>query len=145
VRVVLDPNRTLDGAFRAFADGAAPTLVIAAADRVAPGERLAGAELVPLPRTGAGIAPSAIRAELARRGLVRVFIEGGGVTVSRFLEAGCLDRLQITVSPLIIGSGRPSITLPEIADLRGGIRPKIRRFALGEDLMFECVFADWPA
>ena len=145
VRVVLDPNRTLDGAFRAFADGAAPTLVVAAADRVAPGERLAGAELVSLPRSGAGIAPAAICAELARRGLRRIFVEGGGVTVSRFLEAGCLDRLQITVSPLIIGSGRPSITLPEIADLRGGIRPRMRRFELGEDLMFECVFADWLA
>ena len=49
---------------------------------------------------------------LARRGLRRVFVEGSGITVSRFLAAGCLRRLQITIAPLIIGSGRPSISLP---------------------------------
>jgi diaminohydroxyphosphoribosylaminopyrimidine deaminase/5-amino-6-(5-phosphoribosylamino)uracil reductase len=140
VRVVLDTNRTLGDFYRVFRDGAAPTLVLAAADKVAPGERLAGGELVPLPRAGEGIAPAAIRAELARRGLVRIFVEGGGVTVSRFLAARCLDRLQITVSPIILGSGRPSITLPEIVEIGAALRPPMRRFELGEDLMFEAVF-----
>jgi riboflavin-specific deaminase-like protein len=142
VRVVLDPNRTLDDRFRVLTDGAAPTLVLVGADRADPGERLGAAELLPLPRAGDGIAPAVIRDALTRRGLVRLFVEGGGVTVSRFLAAGCFDRLQITVSPLIIGSGRPSITLPEIGDLRAGMRPRTRRFALGEDLMFECALSD---
>jgi riboflavin-specific deaminase-like protein len=143
VRVVLDTNRSLDAGYRVFEDGAAPTLVFAAADRVTPGERLGEAEIVALPRDGTAIAPAAIRAELAARGLTRLFVEGGGVTVSRFLAADCLDRLQITVSPLIIGSGRPSITLPEIDDLRCGLRPPMRRFELGEDTMYEAGFHDW--
>jgi diaminohydroxyphosphoribosylaminopyrimidine deaminase / 5-amino-6-(5-phosphoribosylamino)uracil reductase len=143
VRVVLDTNRSLDAGYRVFGDAAAPTLVLAGADRVTPGERLGGAEIVALPRDGTAIAPAAIRAELAARGLRRLFVEGGGVTVSRFLAADCLDRLQITVSPLIIGSGRPSITLPEIDDLRCGLRPPMRRFELGEDTMYEAVFHDW--
>lgn len=140
VRVVLDTNRTLDDTYRVFRDAAVPTLVLAAADKTRPGDRMAGAEIVPLPRDGAAIAPARIRAELARRGLVRLFVEGGGVTVSRFLAAGCLDRLQITVSPLIMGSGRPSITLPAIEDVRAGLRPRMRRFELGEDVMFEAIF-----
>ena len=45
------------------------------------------------------------------------------MTVSRFLKAGCLDRLQVTVSPLIIGSGRPAIVLPEVTSLTEGLRP----------------------
>ena len=39
----------------------------------------------------------------ARRNL----IEGGGRTVSMFLEANLLDRLQMAIAPLIIGEGRP--------------------------------------
>ncbi|MDB5407586.1 MAG: hypothetical protein JWL84_2498 [Rhodospirillales bacterium] len=139
VRVVIDSNRTLADGYRVFRDGAAPSLVFVAADKAGEGERLGAAEIVPLPRRGETIAPRDILAELARRGLARIFVEGGGVTVSRFLVADCLDRLQITVSPLIIGSGRPSITLPEIADLQQGLRPKMRRFDLGEDIMFECL------
>jgi diaminohydroxyphosphoribosylaminopyrimidine deaminase / 5-amino-6-(5-phosphoribosylamino)uracil reductase len=142
VRVVLDTNRVLDDRYRAFRDDAAPTLLLCAADRTAPGERLGAAEIVGLPRDGAALAPASIVDALARRGLRRLFVEGGGVTVSRFLAAGCLDRLQITVSPLIIGSGRPSITLAAIDDLRHGMRPRTRRFDLGDDVMFECIFRD---
>jgi diaminohydroxyphosphoribosylaminopyrimidine deaminase/5-amino-6-(5-phosphoribosylamino)uracil reductase len=142
VRVVLDTNRVLAGNYRVFGDGAAPTLLLCAADRAAAGAPLGDAEIVGLPRDGSALAPAAIVAELASRGLHRIFVEGGGVTVSRFLAAGALDRLQITVSPLIIGSGRPSITLPAIDDLRHGLRPRVRRFDLGEDVMFECVFRD---
>jgi riboflavin-specific deaminase-like protein len=142
VRVILDTNRKLENGYQVFKDGAAPTLVVAAADLVAQGERHCGAELVAVPRNGEGLAPAAICAALAERGLRRIFVEGGGVTVSRFLAAGVLDRLQITVSPLIIGSGRASITLPPIDDLQHGLRPRIRRFALGEDLMYECILTD---
>jgi diaminohydroxyphosphoribosylaminopyrimidine deaminase / 5-amino-6-(5-phosphoribosylamino)uracil reductase len=142
VRVILDNNRVLDSGYRVFRDAAAATLLVCAADRTSPGERLGAAEIVGLPRAGDALAPAAIIAELTRRGLRRVFVEGGGVTVSRFLAAGCLDRLQITVSPLIIGSGRPSITLPAIDDLRQGIRPLVRRFDLGADVMFECIFRE---
>jgi riboflavin-specific deaminase-like protein len=142
VRVVVDSNRTLADGYGLFRDGAAQSLVFVADDKASPGEFLGTAEIVPLPRRGESIAPGDVIAELARRGLSRIFVEGGGVTVSRFLAANCLDRLQITVSPLIIGSGRPSITLPEIADLRQGLRPKMRRFDLGEDIMFECLLRD---
>jgi riboflavin biosynthesis pyrimidine reductase len=60
--------------------------------------------------------------------------------VSRFLRADALDRLQITIAPVIMGSGRPSIALPEIHDLSRCLRPNIRRIALGVDTMIECVF-----
>jgi riboflavin-specific deaminase-like protein len=140
VRVVIDPDRRLDGRQRVFRDGAAPTLVLAAHDRCREGETLGHADVVPVPRSDTGLDPHAIRRLLEQRGLATLFIEGGGVTVSRFLGAGALDRLQITVVPMILGSGRPSIRLPEVTDLRGCLRPRTRRLALGDDVLFECDF-----
>jgi diaminohydroxyphosphoribosylaminopyrimidine deaminase / 5-amino-6-(5-phosphoribosylamino)uracil reductase len=142
VRVVIDSERRLTPFYRVFQDGAAPTLVLACADRVPAGERLGQAEVVGLPRGPAGIAPRHIRAALAERGLHFLFIEGGGITISRFLAAGALERLQITVAPVILGSGKPSLTLPEIVEPGEGLRPRLRRFAFGDDTLYECVFHD---
>jgi diaminohydroxyphosphoribosylaminopyrimidine deaminase/5-amino-6-(5-phosphoribosylamino)uracil reductase len=143
VRVVIDCERRLGPEHRVFQDGEAPTLVLAAADRAQPGARLGQAEIVPLPRAeGGGLAPHHIRRTLAARGLEFLFIEGGGITISRFLVAGALDRLQLTVAPVILGSGRPSLTLPEIVAPQQGLRPRLRRFALGEDVLYECIFHD---
>jgi riboflavin-specific deaminase-like protein len=142
LRVVIDSERRLSSEHGVFRDGAAPTMVIAAADRVRPGERLGQAEIIGLPRTDGGIAPSAIRDALAVRGCHFLFIEGGGITISHFLSAGALDRLQLTVAPIILGSGRPSLTLPEIAVPGEGLRPRLRQMRLGEDMLYECIFHD---
>jgi diaminohydroxyphosphoribosylaminopyrimidine deaminase / 5-amino-6-(5-phosphoribosylamino)uracil reductase len=138
VRVVIDPGLALDEGCGVLSDGAAPTLVFAAADGPRP-DRRGLAETVFVPRRGDHLCCASIADALSERGLDWIFVEGGGVTVSRLLEQGLLDRLQITISTLIIGSGRPSISLPEIADLAHGLRPKTRRFDLGEDLLVECL------
>ena len=57
---------------------------------------------------------------------------------SRFLAARCLHRLQLAVSPLIMGQGRPGIDLGETLRLR----PSMRRFQLADDILFECCFDD---
>ncbi|HUH83207.1 MAG TPA: RibD family protein [Stellaceae bacterium] len=142
LRVVIDSERRLGPDYRVFRDGAVPTLVLAYADRVRPGERLGEAEVLGLPRSGGGIAPSAIVRALAQRRCRSLFIEGGGITISRFLAAGALDRLQITVAPMILGSGKPGLTLPEIHAPDQGLRPRVRRFSLGEDMLFECIIRD---
>ncbi|HZT52230.1 MAG TPA: RibD family protein [Stellaceae bacterium] len=140
VRVVIDPERRLAARHRVFRDGIAPTLLIAAADRARPGERHGEAEIVTLPRGESGIDPRAIRRALAARGLYRLLIEGGGITISRFLAARAIDRLQLAVAPVLLGSGRPSVLLQEIAEPCHGLRPRIRRVPLGEDLLYECAF-----
>src|SRR5260221_12633046 len=68
VRVVLDTNRRLDANYRAFRDGAAPTLLFCATDKTAPAERLGDAEIVGSPRDGAALAPPPVIADPARRG-----------------------------------------------------------------------------
>lgn len=140
VRVVLDTNLTLAGDRKLFRDGAAPTLILAASDKVACGGHVGDAEIVPVPRQGESLALPPMRDALAARGLTWLFVEGGGVTVSRFLAAGMLDRLQIVVAPVILGSGRPGLQLPEINDLARAIWPRVRRFMLGADMLVECIF-----
>ena len=85
----------------------------------------------------AGFAPAAVLRALREAGCSRVLVEGGGVTVSRFLQAGVLDRLHVMVAPMLIGSGRPGLVLPPIERLSEAIRPASRCFACGQDTLFD--------
>ena len=113
LRVVLDPTRRLEEHYRVFSDDAAATLYVLRRSASTPGERHFGrATLVAVDdRADSVDLPELVRL-LHARGCSRIFVEGGGVTVSMFLEANLLDRLQMAIAPLIIGDGRPAIRLP---------------------------------
>ncbi len=134
VRVVIDTERRLAPHYRLFHGGPA-TLLLCAED--APGESAGEAELLRLPRGDAGLDAAAIVARLAARGLRRIYVEGGGITVSRFLAAGCLDRLHVTIAPLLLGSGIPAFTLPSVARPEHGMRLNWTLHTLGDDLLFD--------
>lgn len=138
VRVVLDPRGRIPAGAKVLRDGAAPTLVLGTEPRPLPADAPPGVEALALSPDGdAGFEPARILELLRARGLRRVLVEGGGVTVSRFLQAGVLHRLHVTVAPLIIGSGRPAFTLDPVATLDQAIRPRCRHFLLGDDLLFD--------
>jgi diaminohydroxyphosphoribosylaminopyrimidine deaminase/5-amino-6-(5-phosphoribosylamino)uracil reductase len=138
LRVVLDPHRRLGAHHRLFSDGAAPTLLVCDAARANGGERFGQAEVLGVTSREGRLDLGAVLSLLRRRGCHAVFVEGGGVTVSRFLDAGLLDRLQVTVAPLVIGQGRPGICLPPVQRLRDGLRPAHRVFRMGDDVLFDC-------
>jgi diaminohydroxyphosphoribosylaminopyrimidine deaminase / 5-amino-6-(5-phosphoribosylamino)uracil reductase len=140
LRVVVDPTGRVGMDRRVFRDDAAPTVIITGAGAAAPPPLPPHVSRMEIPGLDERISPAAILDALWARKVRRVFVEGGGVTVSMFLRDRLLDRLQITVAPVIIGSGRASISLPEIASLEHALRPRMRRFALGPDLLFECLF-----
>ncbi len=66
-----------------------------------------------------------------------MFVEGGGVTVSAFLEANLLDRLHLAIAPVLIGEGRPAIRLTARDRLRDCARPRYRVFRMGGDVLFD--------
>lgn len=139
LRVVLDPSRRLDDSYKVFADELAETLYICASDRVTAGETHVGqAQIATVPDVGGSIDVAAVLALLRGRGCHRIFIEGGGVTVSMFLEADLLDRLQVAIAPLIIGDGRAAIRLPPRPALSECRRPRHRVFRMGSDVFFDC-------
>ena len=133
VRVVLDPNRRLDPSRGVFNDNGARTIVV----HQGPTHTVTDDEIVVPAGVDDGLDLTVLLAALRAQGLRRILVEGGGVTVSRFLAAGLLDRLHITVAPMLIGSGRPSLTLSPIANLDKALRPAFRHFRLGSDVLFD--------
>lgn len=142
LRVVLDPQRRLSARHRVFSDGQAPTLLVCAETQLAAGDSIGQAKVLAVPESNGQLLLSALLPKLRRRGVHALFIEGGGVTVSRFLQAGLLQRLQVAVAPLLIGSGRPAIRLPESARLGECLRPNCRIFRMGKDVLFDCDLGD---
>ena len=139
LRVVIDSGRRLAPTFRVFTDRAVPTLYICARSRVSPGEtHMERAVIAGIDNgTPADEAAQVLRL-LRARGFARVFVEGGGVTVSTFLQANLLDRLQIAIAPIFIGNGRPAIRLQPKHRLRDCRRPGYRVFRMGGDVLFDC-------
>ena len=139
VRVVLDPGRRLGATHKVFTDPSAETIYVCAASLVRPGEdRIGMASVVGLDGDGDRVDAAAVMRLVRERGWTRVFVEGGGVTVSMFLEANLLDRLHVAIAPLLIGNGRPAIRLTPPEALIDCHRPKYRVFRTGPDVLFDC-------
>jgi diaminohydroxyphosphoribosylaminopyrimidine deaminase/5-amino-6-(5-phosphoribosylamino)uracil reductase len=135
-RVVVDPSGRLATCAKVFADDGVPRILITGEGaRCAP---TPGVEVVPLPISDGKILPTTILAALAERGLRRILIEGGADTVSRFLAAGCLDRLHVTVAPIIFGSGRPGFILPPVERADQALRAPMRIYQLDDEVLFDC-------
>lgn len=162
VRVVLDPAARLDGSARVLRDATATTLWLCDSRHAGAAQarvgitRGAGPDVLPPTMAASSTAevlavdglldaahpargPDLARAfaALAGRGLRVLLVEGGGVTVSRCLAAGVLDRLHLVIAPVIIGAGRRGLQHPGPARMADCPRPPARRLVLGEDMLWD--------
>jgi riboflavin-specific deaminase-like protein len=144
-RVVLDPQGKLREGYKVLEDGMTPTLVCTFEGALPSEPKRGHVEWLALPAEGRSFEVHELLDVLAKRGLSRVFVEGGGVTVSRFLAARALDRLHVSVAPMILGSGAPAFALPPIDRLEEALTPRCRHFALGPDILFDCELTPPPA
>jgi len=135
LRVVLDrraelsPDATLVRTARET-----PTLVLLgpeAPSASASALRAAGVEVA------AADGPPQALAELTRRGIASVLVEGGGVVAGSMLEADVVDRLYLVVAPLWLGeegvsafSGLPGSAIEDAVRWR-----TVERRALGDDTL----------
>ncbi|MDQ7732505.1 RibD family protein [Halomonas sp. SpR1] len=144
-RVVLDPRGRVPNNLALLSSDSAPTLHI-----VGPDVALTGCDahvqrcVLPLNASGQ-FTPNDVVTLLANKGLPRVLIEGGGITVSQFIEAGAVNRLHLLVAPLLIGSGRPGLKMTPIETLESALRPPSRTFRCGDDTLFDLRLRDTTA
>lgn len=136
-RVVLDSRQRLaDGCKLVATARDIPTYVITAA---APEHRLLDAGVRVLQVHAVGDARPELRdvvETLAREGLRRLFVEGGGQVAGSFLRCGLVDRIEWFRAPMVIGGeGRPGIGALALSAL--GEAPRLRRIEIrevGDDL-----------
>ncbi len=135
-RVVIDPHGRLPRSARLLAaDGCRRVVVTRPGTTI---DLLDDVERLNVEADVSGaLAPAAIVQALAAIGLRRVLVEGGAFTLSRFLAAGCLHRLHILMAPLIIGAGPTGLSLPAIDRLDHALRPAMRIWRLGQDVLFD--------
>jgi diaminohydroxyphosphoribosylaminopyrimidine deaminase/5-amino-6-(5-phosphoribosylamino)uracil reductase len=135
-RVVIDPSGRLPATARLLTDDGIRRIVMTRAETQM---RLpTGVEHLALPSPRGQLAPDTILAALAERGFHRILIEGGADTVSRFLAAGCLDRLHVVIAPIILGAGRTSVSLAPIARVEEAMRAPMQIHKLGEEVLLDC-------
>lgn len=135
VRVVLDPGGRLSPDARCLQDDGVDRFIIGPARGGLP----AGVECIDVGARERRCCPRVVAQTLYRLGLKRILIEGGAWTVSRFIEAGAVDRLHMLVAPVILGSGKPGIDLPPIQSLDDALRPPAAAYVLDEgEVVFDC-------
>ncbi|EHJ93269.1 RibD family protein [Vreelandella boliviensis] len=148
-RVVLDPRGRIPNDLALLNTDSAPTLHIVGSAVGAESQAttsLAHVERCVLPLNASSqFNPDDVVTLLAEKGLPRVLVEGGGITVSQFIEAGAVDRLHLLVAPLLIGSGRPGLQMTPIETLESALRPPTRTFRCGDDTLFDLRLRDTTA
>ena len=135
-RIILDPRGRLPPAAKVLNEDGIRRLVITA-EGVRP-KFPEGVEIVEIATRNGEIAPAAILAALRERGLARVLIEGGAHTVSRFIAAGCLDRLHVMMAPIMLGAGQTGVTLKPIDRADQALRAPMRAHLIGEEVLLDC-------
>ncbi len=137
-RVVIDPSGRLNREARVLTEDGAARVIISAAGQ-APS---APCENIQLERKEAGLCPHAIVTSLFNRGYKRLLIEGGARTISKFIDAGAIDRLHVLIAPMIIGSGKTGLDLEPIDKLDRSLRPPTSVQVLEDgDVLFDCDLA----
>jgi diaminohydroxyphosphoribosylaminopyrimidine deaminase / 5-amino-6-(5-phosphoribosylamino)uracil reductase len=134
-RVVLDPRGRLTSRARLLNDDGSRRIVVMECGNSC---TLRDVEVVSVPARDGHMAPADIVAGLSKLGLRRLLIEGGADTISRFLAAGCLDRLHVVVAPIILGTGRAGIVLDPIDRVAQALRPPISVHVLDGEVLFDC-------
>jgi diaminohydroxyphosphoribosylaminopyrimidine deaminase / 5-amino-6-(5-phosphoribosylamino)uracil reductase len=99
-----------------------------------------GAEVALLPEADGLVSLPALLELLGRRACLNALVEGGGILLGSFFDAGLVDNVQAILAPMIIGGARAPIPVAGLgAERMAGVtrleRVVVRR--LGDDMLVE--------
>ena len=142
VRVLVDARGRVPATGDLF-DDAAPTLVAATA--LAPAERraewaAAGAEVVVYGAEGGGVPLAELMADLGKRDVQGVLLEGGPTLAFAAVEEGVVDKVMVYLAPKLIGGEEAPTVLGGrgFSPIANAVALRLRAFdRVGEDLRVE--------
>ena len=110
-RVVLDSGLRIPLDARVLAQNGAP-VIVATTGHSAPEARAAlearGVEVLMADGPDGRVDIRAVLAELGRRGVLSLLVEGGEAVHGAFLDAGLIDKVMVFVGPRIVGGPAPA-------------------------------------
>ncbi len=136
LRVVLDARGRLPRSARLANDTTAATVVATCATALqAPNvERWQ----VEAGEDGEGVDLAAVLRRLREQRIESVLVEGGGRVITSFLRAGLVDRIIVSVAPIVLGAGVEAVGDLHIERLDQAKRFTTRKvWRLGDDVMIE--------
>lgn len=138
-RIVIDPMGRMPDDIPLLQEDGTRRIIIQGIQK----KRPLGVETLLLPMEDGRFDPAVVLDGLQNIGIEHLLVEGGAYTIARFLEAKLLTRLQITVSPLLIGAGPQGLTLHSpSAQLAHAVRPDTEAFLLGKEVVFDCALSE---
>ena len=66
-----------------------------------------------------------------------IYIEGGGKTISYFMEKNILDRIHLCLCPIILGGGRPSFIQSKNISIKNLKSYDPKHYNMGNDVLFD--------
>jgi diaminohydroxyphosphoribosylaminopyrimidine deaminase/5-amino-6-(5-phosphoribosylamino)uracil reductase len=142
VRVVLDSRLRTPAQARLFQDEA-PLVIFCRPEPPSGPRRLlekAGAEIIPVPSARGGLHLDPVIAELARRKILGLLVEGGSEIHWSFISRQLTDKFYFILAPLVLGGRQsvPSFGGKGFSAIASAPRFKItRNFPVGSDLVLE--------
>jgi diaminohydroxyphosphoribosylaminopyrimidine deaminase/5-amino-6-(5-phosphoribosylamino)uracil reductase len=84
----------------------------------------AGCEVLALPASPTRVSVAALLAELGRRQMTNLLIEGGAEVLGSFLDTGAIDEVHVFVAPLLLGGAeaRTPLAGQGVARIADGLR-----------------------
>jgi len=127
LRIVVDRSLSLDLKLNLFADENASKTIIFTSEGCDSQKKVAlekqNVIVVESPLNDDGlISPLFILEQLGKRGIISLLIEGGSFLSSMFLQENLIDRLNLFIAPIIIGSGRNFVHLTGLDKVKDAFR-----------------------
>ncbi|HVP04316.1 MAG TPA: bifunctional diaminohydroxyphosphoribosylaminopyrimidine deaminase/5-amino-6-(5-phosphoribosylamino)uracil reductase RibD [Dehalococcoidia bacterium] len=140
LRVVVDTRGRTPPMAQVFT-GPAKTLV-ATGQHAPPDWRAAiearGAEVISFPESHDHVDLRPLLEELARRDVLTLLVEGGGVILGSFFDAGLVDKVHAVIAPMIIGAADAPSAVAGVGADRMADALRLREVTvdrLGEDIL----------
>lgn len=100
IRVILDPDGVTPAGSRVFKESPERTLWVTNSDEIR------HVETFRPHRVDGEVGLGEVLAELAKRGMIGVLVEGGGRTLEPFFRFGLVDEVELHMAPKLLGAGR---------------------------------------